>query len=155
VKRKNRSFDVSLDESDADSLADSAPPAKKSKKTSVTTIPAGSPSVILPRKVGLDERMHDCKPSALVEPNTQISQPQLETLPVSTAYTGPVMSSPYIGYGHYNNNNNNNNIDYYGQSAHSQSQLFALPGATAINANFGYSVPPNSPFTHGDPCQQP
>jgi hypothetical protein len=267
VKRKDLSFDVSLDDSDADSLADSAPPAKRSKKTSVTTTPAGSPSVILPRRVGLDDQMHDCKPSALVEPTytyrtaieysrsasassqrtwttdakdpnlimpiqeqfpvtqsslnypqphpvssawvatsmpnslasismsgqsmpqgafpveapmstypgchnyqfpqqspahapvdfkpaspyvtTQISQPQLEALPASTAYTAPVMSSPYVGYGHYNNNNNN--VDYYGQPGHSQSQLFAVPGATAINTNFGYSVPPNSPFSHVQP----
>jgi hypothetical protein len=259
---------VSLDDSDRDSLAGSAPPSKRSKKTSAATTPAGSPSGILPRELGNNDEMQDCKPAVLVKSfynhgsvtetysrsasasshrtwttdakdpklvmsaheqfpmtqssinysqphpvtpswvatsmpsslasidmsgqsmpqgtfaveapmstypgchnyqfpqqspghapvdfksaspyvTTQASQPQLEILPVSTAYTAPVVSSPYIGYEHYNNG-----VDYYRQPQHAQSHLFAVPGATAINTHFSNSIPPNSPFSHGDPCQQ-
>ena len=268
AKRKiRRSFDASLDDSDMESLADSAPPSKRSKQASVATTPAGSPPVILPRETKCDDHMQDCKPSALIEPfsnhatatetyprsvsassqrtwthdakdpnltmpvheqiqvtqtslnysqphpvspswvetsmprtidlsgqsmpqgafaveaplstypgchnyqfpqqnlehapaafksaspyvTTQVSHPQLETLPVSMDCTSPVMSLPtYINYDHYDDS-----VGYYGQSDNARSQLFGVPGAPAVNTQFGYSVPPNSPFSHSNASQQP
>jgi hypothetical protein len=68
-KRKaRRSYDESVDESDVDSLAESGPPAKKWKRSSVATTPAGSPPKILPREVESDDNMQDCKPHVVVEP---------------------------------------------------------------------------------------
>lgn len=71
-KKVRRSCDASVDESDIDSLAESAPPSKRSKRTSVATTPAGSPVTILPRTVGFDDTMQDCKPQDVVEPFTNI-----------------------------------------------------------------------------------
>jgi len=82
---------------------------------------------------------------------TRASQPQLKSLPLSTDYPTPVMSMPtYIGHGQYNNI-----VGYCGQPDHTQSQLFAVPGPTAMNTQFEYSVPPNTPFMHGGLPQQP
>lgn len=82
---------------------------------------------------------------------TQLSQPQPETLPVSTNYPTPVMSmSTYVRHGHYNNA-----VGYYGQPDYAQSQLFAVPTPTAMDTHFDYSVPPNTPFMQGGPSQQP
>lgn len=270
-RRSRRSFDAFVDESDVDSLAYGAPPSKRSKKTSVATTPAGSPAVILPKEIGHDDQMQDCKPPVVVDPlmaygaadshprsasavssqqswthdakdpnlmlpmqeqvrlapsapgyshsqvvgpswagasvahtfnasitpkahsmpqeafpveaptstypgchnyqfpqqnprhvpaysspyvQTQFSQPQVESLSVSTSYTPPVMATPsYVGQTHYNNNTN---IDYYGQLDIAQSQLFAVPGVPNINTQLGYTAPPNSPFSHypmsQDPC---
>ena len=81
----------------------------------------------------------------------QHSQSQPGSLPVSTAYPTPVMSmSAYIGHGHCSNN-----VGYYGPPDHVQSQLFAVPDPAAMNTQFEYSVPPNTPFLHGGPSQQP
>jgi hypothetical protein len=82
---------------------------------------------------------------------TQLSQPQPETLTVSTDYPAPVMSmSTYVRHGHYNNG-----VGYYGQPEYAQSQMFAVPASTAMDTHFDYSVPPNTPFMHGGPSQQP
>jgi hypothetical protein len=81
---------------------------------------------------------------------TQVSQPQPETLPVSTECHTPVMAMPtYVGHGHYNNS-----VGYYGQPDYAQPQLFAVPVPTAMNAHFDYTVPPNTPFLQGDSGQQ-
>jgi hypothetical protein len=267
AKRKVRSFDGSLNESDTDFVADSDRPSKRSKKTSVSTTPAGSPRAASPKETEYEDQMQDSKPPVAVEPfenhalsrsassasshqtwtyddakdpnlappihgqvqatqtdfnctqphpaspswmgaaipssfasihlsgqpmsqgplamdaptstypgchnyqfpqhntepvptafktasayvTTQISQPQPETLPVSTDYPTPVMSmSAYGGHRHYNNS-----MCYYGQHGHAQSQLFVVPAPTAINTHFDYSVPPNTPFMHGGPSQNP
>lgn len=82
---------------------------------------------------------------------TQHSQPLPEGLPVSTDYSTPVMSmSTYVRHGHYNNN-----VGYHGQPGYAQSQLFAVPTPTAMDTQFDYSVPPNTPFMHGGQSQQP
>ena len=82
---------------------------------------------------------------------TQFSQSQSESLPVSAGYPTPVMSmSAYVGHG-----NCSNSVGYYGPPDHAQSQLFAVPDPAAMNAQFEYSVPPNTPFLHGGPSQQP
>lgn len=264
-KRKvRRSYDASADESDVDSLAESAPPSKKSKRTSVATTPAASQTE--------DDGMQDCKPHVIVEPftkfgamtethsrsasaassqqpwapdakdpnllmpmheqaqvsqnasnnpqshspgaswvgtplpntfhasagptaqsmpqagfaieapsstypgrhdyqfpqqnlghtptgfrspyvvETQVTQPQLATMTGSTMYTPSVMAQMvYAGQEQYNNSN----AMYYGQPNNGQSQLFAVPGAANMNAQFNYAAPPNTPFSQCSSSQEP
>jgi hypothetical protein len=267
-KRKaRRSYDESVDESDVDSLAESGPPTKKWRRTSVATTPAGSPPTILPRGVEVDDNMQDCKPHVVVEPiadfgtmteihsrsasaasshhswtqdaknphllmpmheqiqvsqgqsqsyspnpswvgtpmpgtfraldgtgqsmhqgglplegptstypgrhdyqfpqqstghasggfrspyvEHQVTQPQLVTLTTGSAiYTPPVMAPlVYTGNEHYNNNN----AMCYGQPDNGQSQLFTVPGADSVNAQFNYTAPPNTPFANYSSSQE-
>lgn len=266
AKRKIPSAATSVDESDIDSVADSARPSKRSKKTSASTTPAISPPAVVSKETGYDDQMQDSKPPVFAEPHedressrsasatsshhtwthdaknpnlttpaheqvqsnqttfkytqpqppspswvgtpmpssfasidlsgqpippgafavetpistypgchnyqfpqhnpehaptafksaspyvtTQNSQSQPESLPVSTVYPTPVMSIPaYVSHGHCSNN-----VGYYGPPDHAQSQLFAVPDHAAMTAQFEYSVPPNTPFLHGGPSQQP
>ena len=265
AKRKIPSADVSVDESDIDSVADSFQPSKRSKNTSVSTTPAGSPPAIVSQEAEYDDQMQDSKPPVFAEsfddhgssrsasaasshqrwmqdakdpnlvtpvheqaqtnqaainytqmhtanpswvetsmPNffasidlssqsmpqgalaieapisaypgchnyqfpeqipehpptafksaspcviTQASQPQLESLQLSTDYPMHVMSMPtYVGHGQFHNN-----VGYYETLDHAQSQLFAVPGPAAMNTQFEYLVPSDTPFMHGGPSQQ-
>jgi hypothetical protein len=81
----------------------------------------------------------------------QASQPQADTLPLSSNYPTPVMTmSAYVNHGHYNTN-----AGLYGQPDHAQSQLFAVPVTAATNTHFDYPVPPNTPLMHAGPSQPP
>jgi hypothetical protein len=69
LKRKvQRTYEGSADESDVDSLVDTAPTAKKSKGASVATTLTCYPVAILPKEVEAGDRMEDCKPTVTVEP---------------------------------------------------------------------------------------
>lgn len=50
-----------------ESLTNSGPPSKRSKRTSFATTPAGSPSAILPQETDSDDAGQDCKPQVNME----------------------------------------------------------------------------------------
>lgn len=66
-KKARRSHDDSNDDSDMESFTNSGPPSKRSKRTSLATTPAGSPSAILPQETESDDSGQDCKPQVNME----------------------------------------------------------------------------------------
>lgn len=83
---------------------------------------------------------------------TQVTQPELATMTSNTMYTPSVMAQMvYAGQEPYNDRN----AIYYGKPENGQSQLFAVPGAPNMNAQFNYVAPPHTPFSQCSSSQEP